>query len=114
MHLGVPFAAGLSEPAAQALQTLRPTHLERLLPRLQAGIGDDGDDGDEYTLNLPHEHLLARMRGWDAGDGRLPLAALAARGLPSRKAFPGTRSVAASGAVRASAARRPRSRSDRC
>jgi hypothetical protein len=77
MHLVVPFAAGLSEPAAQALQTLRLTHLERLLSRLQPGTGVDGD---EYALNLPHEHLLARARGGAADDGRLPLAALAARG----------------------------------
>jgi hypothetical protein len=76
MHLVVPFAAGLSEPAAQALQTLRLAHLERLLPRLRPGL-EAGTD--EYALNLPHEHLLARARGCAADDGRLPLAALAAR-----------------------------------
>jgi hypothetical protein len=76
MHLVVPFAAGLSEAAVQALQTLHPVHLERLLPRLQPGarIG-----GDEYALNLPYEHLLAVLAGHAADDGRLPLAALAAR-----------------------------------
>jgi hypothetical protein len=77
MHLVVPFAAGLCEPAAQALQTLRLSHLERLLPRLRRGL-EAGTD--ECALNLPHEHLLARISGWDAVDGRLPLAALAARG----------------------------------
>jgi hypothetical protein len=76
MHLVVPFAAGLSEPAAQALQTLRLAHLERLLPRLRPGL-EAGTD--EYALNLPHEHLLARLHGGPADDGRLPLAALAAR-----------------------------------
>jgi hypothetical protein len=75
MHLVVPFAAGLSEPAAQALQTLRLAHLERLLPRLQPGL-EAGTD--EYALNLPHEHLLAGARGWPGPDGRLPLAAAAA------------------------------------
>lgn len=76
MHLVVPFAAGLSDAAVQAAQGLRLPGLERLLARLQpaALLGTD-----EYALNLPHEHLLAALQGWAAADGRLPLAAQAAR-----------------------------------
>lgn len=76
MHLVVPFAAGLSDAAVQAAQALRLPGLERLLARLQpaALLGTD-----EYALNLPHEHLLAALQGWAAADGRLPLAAQAAR-----------------------------------
>jgi hypothetical protein len=73
MHLVVPFAAGLSDAGAQALQSLQLPHLERLLSRLEAGavIGTD-----EHTLNLPHERVLADAQGWRAGDGSLPFAAL--------------------------------------
>lgn len=81
MHLLVPFAAGLSDAGAQALQTLRLPRLERLLARLDAA-GAIG--GDASSLNLPHEHVLARAHGWPAQDGRLPFAAAlaAADGLP--------------------------------
>jgi hypothetical protein len=81
MHLVVPFAAGLSDAGAQALHSLKLPHLERLLTRLEAGalIGSD-----EYSLNLPHEQVLADAQGWRAVDGSLPFAALWARadGLP--------------------------------
>lgn len=75
MHLLVPFAAGQSDAGARALDALRLPHLERLLARLDEAqaIG-----GDATSLNLPHEHALARLLGWPGDDGRLPLAALQA------------------------------------
>ena len=76
MHLLVPYAAGACEAGVLALHSLRLPHLESLLARLQAGpaIG-----GDELSLNLPHERLLATARGWNFDDGRLPFAAFKAR-----------------------------------
>ena len=76
MHLLVPFAAGLSEAGAQALQHLRLPRLERLLGSLEAG---PATGSDEYALNLPHEQVLAQAQGWAADDGRLPFAAALAR-----------------------------------
>ncbi len=81
MHLVLPFAAGASEAGSQALHSLRLTHLERLLARLDAtGV----TDGDADALNLPHERVLAAARGWTCADGQLPFAAALARddGLP--------------------------------
>lgn len=85
MHLVVPHAAAhgdTREAGAQALPSLRLPQLERLLARLTPGATwQPGAD----SLNLPHEHVLAACRGWDAADGMLPLAAWAARrdGLPT-------------------------------
>ncbi len=76
MHLVVPYAAGLDEGAAQAAQVLQLPVLERLLPLLRARAATGTD---EYALNLPHEHLLAQLHGWADDDGRVPLAAQAAR-----------------------------------
>jgi hypothetical protein len=55
--------------------------LERLLQRLAPR---DKTAFEPSSLNLPHEHVLAVCRGWQAADGALPLAAWAARadGLP--------------------------------
>src|SRR5574337_609302 len=76
MHLLVPFAAGVSDAGAQALHELHLPRLERLLAVLETG---PGIGSDEYSLNPPHEQVLALARGWDAPDGRLPFAALLAR-----------------------------------
>ena len=76
MHLVLPFAAGASEAGAQALHSLRLPQLERLLAGLQA---TDATDGDEHSLSLPHEQLLAAAHGWSGGDGRWPFAAAQAR-----------------------------------
>ena len=88
MHLVVSHAAAASESGAQALQTLRLPHLERLLARLKptATTATDAD-----SLNLPHEHVLAACRGWPLRDGQLPLAAWSARcdGLPAADADQG-------------------------
>jgi hypothetical protein len=93
MHLVIPFASGLSDAAAHTLGTLSLPNLERLLGHwneveagdaaARAGVeGDSGEaeaDAPEYTLSLPHERLLARLRGWPTADGLLPFAAEAAR-----------------------------------
>ena len=72
MHLVIPFASGVSEDAAAALHSLSLPRLERLLPRLEAGATVSLDTG---SLNLPHEVVLARLRGWQGVDGCLPFAA---------------------------------------
>jgi hypothetical protein len=79
MHLVVPFASALSDAAQHALGTLSLPHLERLLARWSPADGADIADADEYTLSMPHERLVARLRGWDVVDGLLPFAAEAAR-----------------------------------
>jgi hypothetical protein len=85
MHLVIPYASARSDAAVQALGTLSLPNLERLLARW-APVDDattadlpNSDEYDEYALSLPHERLLARLRGWPARDGLLPFAAEAAR-----------------------------------
>jgi hypothetical protein len=82
MHLVIPYASARSDAAVQALGTLSLPNLERLLgrwaPMADAGTADL-PEADEYALSLPHERLLARLRGWPAHDGLLPFAAEAAR-----------------------------------
>jgi hypothetical protein len=75
MHLLIPFASALSEPAAEVLRDLSLPTLAGLLQRLPA---DEADEGDEYTLSPPHERALARGWGWPLVDGGLPFAAQAA------------------------------------
>lgn len=81
MHLVIPFAAALSDAATHAAGTLALPNLERLLARWAPT--DDGAAGvaepDEYTLSMPCERLVARLRGWPVIDGLLPFAAEAAR-----------------------------------
>ncbi len=85
MHLVIPYASALAEPARLALATLQLPHLERLLGRLtevpaEAGAGTTGSDApDEYSLSLPVERVVAALRGWPVEDGRLPFAAALAR-----------------------------------
>ena len=82
MHLVIPYASALSDAAVQALGTLSLPNLERLLARwamVEDASTVDAPDADEYALSLPHERLLARLRGWPVQDGLLPFAADAAR-----------------------------------
>jgi hypothetical protein len=82
MHLVIPFASALSDAASHALGTLSLPNLERLLGRwavVDDPATNDTADADEYTLSLPHERALARLRGWPVVDGLLPFAAEAAR-----------------------------------
>jgi hypothetical protein len=76
MHLLIPFASALSDAAGEVLRDLPLPTLGRLLQRLSAA---ERDDGDEYTLSLPHERTLAAAWGWPNVDGGLPFAAQAAQ-----------------------------------
>jgi hypothetical protein len=81
MHLVLPFASALSPAARQTAGTLALPHLQSLLSRCVART----HDGDELSLNAPHERAIAQALGWPAlADGLLPLAAHSARadGLP--------------------------------
>lgn len=74
MHLIVPFAGTVSEAGQHALQSLSLPRLDRLLARLQATqrLGSDA-----YSLNPPHEQVLAAAWGWPAAnDAALPDMAL--------------------------------------
>jgi hypothetical protein len=68
----VPFAACQAPACREALRGLALPHLHKLLARL-ARV--DADEGDEHTLSMPHERVLARQYGLDAPDGRIPWAA---------------------------------------
>jgi hypothetical protein len=71
-HLLIPFASATAEGCLQALRTLGLPQLEKLLARL-APLHTDS--GDEFTLSMPHERVLARECGLPGGDGRIPWAA---------------------------------------
>jgi hypothetical protein len=84
----VPFAGVLSEAGQAALRELRLPRLQALLAAcpalsglpLAASSGDaDPDPAPELTLSPPHERALAAALGLQAGDGRVPMAALLAR-----------------------------------
>ena len=72
MHLLIPFAAPGSEAGRQALQRLTLPHLAALVPRLDPGRRDEGD---ELSFSPPHERVLARCVGLAGPDGGLPWAA---------------------------------------
>jgi hypothetical protein len=72
VHLLIPFAVCSAPPCAGALRKLALPHLEQLLARLARG---DADPGDEHTLSMPHERVLAREYGLTAPDGCVPWAA---------------------------------------
>ncbi len=71
-HLLIPFASSQAEGCVQARRTLALPCLEKLLSRL-APVHTD--TGDEHSLSLPHERVLAREYGLDGTDGRIPWAA---------------------------------------
>lgn len=72
VHLLIPFAHALSDGCAQALRGLALPNLEKLLARLSSG---ERDAGDEWTLSMPHERMLARAAGLPIADGLIPWAA---------------------------------------
>ncbi len=72
VHLLIPYASATAEECTQALRTLALPQLEKLLARL-APLGTDA--GDEFTLSMPHERVLARACGLPCDDGRIPWAA---------------------------------------
>lgn len=77
---GAPGAAPGGEGAPAALATMQWPRLAALLPRL---VQVDRDEGESTTYSPPHERVLARALGWQAGaqadDGRWPFAARSAR-----------------------------------
>ena len=76
VHLLIPFAYSSSEGCAQALRDLALPQLERLVARLKPA---DTDRGEESSLSMPHERVLAREFGVCAPDGCIPWAAWQAR-----------------------------------
>jgi hypothetical protein len=72
VHLLIPFAYALSDGCAQALRRVALPNLEKLLARLTPGTRDAGD---ESTLSMPHERVLAREAGLPPTDGLIPWAA---------------------------------------
>ena len=76
MHLLVPFASDLSEACQHVLRDLALPSLERLLGLLTPV---ERDEGEPTSLSPPHERALARLWGWQGGDGALPFAARAAQ-----------------------------------
>lgn len=76
MHCIVPFAAPASEAGRAALAAMPWARLEASLARLTQV---ERDDGEPTTFTPPHERVLARVHGWQGGDGRFPFAAQAAR-----------------------------------
>jgi hypothetical protein len=72
VHLLIPFASCAAEACTQAMNKLELPQLEKLLARLVPGRTDEGD---ERTLSMPHERVLARECGLPVDDGRIPWAA---------------------------------------
>jgi hypothetical protein len=72
VHLLIPFAAASAPECATALRTLALPQLEKLLGRLAPG---PADAGEEHTLSMPHERVLARECAIAAPDGCIAWAA---------------------------------------
>ncbi|HYD76738.1 phosphoglycerate mutase [Ramlibacter sp.] len=71
-HLLIPHAACSADGCRERLAALRLPHLERLLAAMEPA---QFEAGDERTLSMPHERVLARECGLQAPDGLLPFAA---------------------------------------
>lgn len=72
VHLLIPYASSIAQGCTQVLRTLVLPHLEKLLARL-AHLHTEA--GDEFTLSMPHERVLAREIGLPGHDGLIPWAA---------------------------------------
>ena len=71
-HLLIPFASCGDPGCGQARAGLQLPVLEKLLARLEPAASEDGD---EHTLSMPHDRVLAREFGLAAPDGCTPWAA---------------------------------------
>ena len=71
-HLLIPFASSHDGGCAQARSTLALPRLEKLLSRLAPAATEAGE---ETSLSMPHERVLAGACGLAAPDGRIPWAA---------------------------------------
>jgi hypothetical protein len=71
-HLLIPFASSADPGCAAVRRGLELPALGKLLARLQPA---GADEGDEHSLSMPHERVLARECGLPAQDGRTPWAA---------------------------------------
>jgi hypothetical protein len=71
-HLLIPFASCGDEACAHVRRTLKLPALDRLLARLQPA---GSDEGEQRSLSMPHERVLAREFGLQASDGCIPWAA---------------------------------------
>lgn len=71
-HLLIPFASSADPGCVAARRGLQLPALQKLLARLKPA---GADEGDEHTLAMPHERVLARECGLPAQDGRTPWAA---------------------------------------
>jgi hypothetical protein len=68
----IPLASCEAEGCIEARRGLALPALEKLLARLPV---TRTDDGDEHTLSMPHERVLAREFGLEPADGCIPWAA---------------------------------------
>ncbi|MEO7391707.1 MAG: phosphoglycerate mutase [Ramlibacter sp.] len=72
VHMLIPFASSTAEGCVQALRGLALPQLEKLLARMVLVRTDAGDD---QSLSMPHERVLARECGLPGDDGLIPWAA---------------------------------------
>ncbi len=72
-HLLIPFASSHAGGCVEARATLALPRLEKLLSRLERA--ELPMPGDETSLSMPHERVLARECGLAASDGLIPWAA---------------------------------------
>lgn len=72
-HLLVPFAVASASECRAALPALGLQHLQALLGELAPSHTDSGDD---HSLSLPHERVVARVLGLSPVNGLIPWAAL--------------------------------------
>jgi hypothetical protein len=72
VHLLIPFAYSSNEGCARALQDLALPQLEKLVARLKPA---NTDRGEESSLSMPYERVLAREFAMPTTDGCIPWAA---------------------------------------
>lgn len=75
MHVLIPHASSLAEPAQALWPTLRLPQLGALLQRLARQPAEPPPAQGERSLSAPHERHLAALLGLPGGDGLIPWAA---------------------------------------